>query len=64
MTVIVILRDSDSYKLDRRLSLEEVACRVNAHRGAGKLIAFELDLTPTGQKVWLDPDEVVAVKSR
>ena len=64
MTVILIMRDSDSYVLDRGLYLDEVAKRVNENRGTGKLVEFELDLTPTGQKVWIDCDEVVAVKNR
>lgn len=63
-TVVLITRDTHSYVLDRRLSLDEVAKRVNENRGTGKLIDFELDLTPTGQRVWLDCDEIVAVRSR
>ena len=64
MPVILIMRDSDSYRLDRRFSQDEIAKRVNDNRGSGKLVDFELDLTPTGQKVWLDCDEVVAVQRR
>ena len=35
---------------------------VNQARGGGKLIALERDVIPTGQMVYVDPDEVVSIK--
>jgi hypothetical protein len=60
VTVILRTRDGESY------SLSSYACivqeKVNEARGKGQLIPLERDLIPTGQMLWVDPDEVVAIK--
>lgn len=60
MTVILRTRDGESYSLSGYAS--RVQKQVNEARGGGKLIALERDRIPTGQMLWVDPDEVVAIK--
>lgn len=60
MTVILRTRDGQSYSLAGYASSVQEA--VNAARGKGRLIPLERDRTPTGQMLWVDPDEVVVIK--
>lgn len=60
MTVILRTRDGESYSLAGYAS--NVQKTVNDARGKGQLIPLERDRTPTGQMLWVDPDEVVAIK--
>jgi hypothetical protein len=60
VTCIMWTRDGNSYSL--RDYASNVQKAVNAARGGGKLIPLERDLIPTGQMIWIDPDEVVAIK--
>jgi hypothetical protein len=60
MTCILRTRDGNSYSL--RDYASRVQETVNAARGGGKLIPLERDRIPTGQMVWIDPDEVIAIK--
>lgn len=60
MTVILRTRDGESYSLVGYASRVQAA--VNAARGKGQLIPLERDRIPTGQMLWVDPDEVVAIK--
>ena len=56
----MVLRGGEVYFVEGYAS--DAQEKVNAGRGQGKLIAFERTITPTGQMVWLDPDEVVSIK--
>jgi hypothetical protein len=42
---------------------DDIQRQVNGARGEGRLIPFERDSIPTGQQFYLDPDEIVAVRS-
>lgn len=60
MTVILRTSDGNSYSLAGYASrVQEV---VNSARGGGKLIPLERDLIPTGQMIYVDPDEVIVIK--
>ena len=62
MTVVIRMRDGRETRLDRGLRLDQVAIKVNNARLHGQLVQFELDLTPTGQMIWVDPAEVVSIR--
>lgn len=63
MTVVITMQNGDKHHLDRRLYLENVAQEINEGRNHCQLIRFELDRTPTGQYIWIDPNLVVHVIS-
>jgi hypothetical protein len=62
VTVIITLDTGDSYMLDRRLYTEQVAATINDGRGAGKLIPFQNNATPS-RTIYIDPDHVVSIKN-
>lgn len=60
MSVILRTKDGQSYSLSGYA--RKVQKTVNDARGGGKLIELERDRIPTGQMLWVDPDEVVSIK--
>lgn len=62
MTVIVTLDTGESYMLDRSLRTDQVAAKLNEARGAGQLVEFQDNATPS-RAFYIDPDHVVAVKN-
>lgn len=60
---VVTMQDGSVHRLSRNLWAEKVVEQINAARGTGKhtLIALELDRTPTGQMIYIDPDCVQSV---
>ena len=62
MVVIISLDNGESYMLDRGLTTENVAKRINETRGEGALISFPNNATPS-RAFYVDPDHVVAVKN-
>lgn len=60
MTVILRTRDGQSYSLSGYAS--DVQKVVNDARGKGQLIPLERERIPTGQHLWVDPDEVIVIK--
>lgn len=61
MTVVVTLSTGEKFHLDRNLSRSTVFHEINEYRGTGRLIEFDDDRTPRGQKVCFDPDLVSSV---
>ena len=56
----MVLRNGEVHYVEGYAS--NVQEKVNTERGKGKLVPFERTITPTGQMVWLDPDEVVSIR--
>lgn len=62
MRVLVRMENGDRYVVMGYAS--DVAEKVNAARGSGKLISLERDCIPAGQMVHLDPDLVMSIVDR
>jgi hypothetical protein len=60
VTVTLATKDGRSYSLAGYA--RDVQETVNEARGSGKLIQLERDRIPTGQMIWIDPDEVCAIE--
>lgn len=58
--VKITLRNGEVYYAAGYTS--KVAPVINEARGSGKLIELERDAIPTGQKFFLDPDQVASVR--
>lgn len=57
--VIVTMQNGTKFSLAGYAS--DVQVKINEARGGGQLVPLELDRIPTGQRVWIDPDQVVSV---
>lgn len=57
----VKMRDGDMHHIAYEYNID-VPTIINEARGKGQLIQLERDSTPTGQMIWIDPDEVQSVK--
>lgn len=60
MTVIVTLRNGDQHSI--RGSVDAITADINNGRMNNLLIQLERDTVPTGEKISIDPHEVISVK--